>query len=657
MRCLLWLSISFLLSACGALPPRHPALLDAALPELLPVRAFVANTDYQGGYQISPDGRKLAWMGVHGLGPAIFVKTLGQDDVRALKLYSPDFRWAGDSRHLLLRKDRQGDENYHVWRVDSEADGDAPIDLTPFERTRAEINALDPAGEFALIAHNRRDPRLFDLYRIDLKTGASALLAENPGNVAAWIADPEAGLRARVLYRGEEQWLEILDGGSWRRIYAWTVTDTVEVLSVVPGRGLAWLRSNRGRDKVALVSVATADGAETVWRTDPDVDIAEVGISQLTGEPTYTLAHPDYPRLEIFDPILGAGLEAWRRQAMSPSAPFLGIELLSADRRQDKLVVSAYDHAGKRYFLWDRPSGSATSLGGDPLARHGEALAPIRPIAFESRDGLTLHGYLTLPRGVKPERLPLVLLVHGGPFARNLWADPDFAADARRVQFLANRGYAVLQVNYRGSTGYGRKFFEAAVGEFGGRMQDDLLDAVAWSIRAGYADPGHIAIMGASYGGYATLTALTRTPGTFACGVDIFGPSDLVSLLEDFPPYWQSALPTWHRFVGNPSLPEERRRLADRSPLPKASELERPLLVIQGTGDVRSAVDQSERMVAALRAAGKPVEYMRIAGMGHGSWHWPHNLRMYRRMEDFLNRCLGGRRGGFDYFELAAWAL
>lgn len=429
------------------------------------------------------------------------------------------------------------------------------------------------------------------------------------------------------------------------------------MLSIDAERDRIWLRSNRGRDKVAVVAISTGDGAETVFYEDPAVDVGEVGISRLSGDPAYAATYPDYPRLEVFDGELRERLRTWRSKLMDAPGQVRGVEVLSADRCEENIVIAAYDHSGKRYYLWNRLTGADPLLGSDALRRHAHALAPIKPVSFASRDGLTLHGYLTLPQGVPPHRLPLVLLVHGGPWARDLWAAPDVTADALRVQFLANRGYAVLQVNYRGSTGYGRKFHEAAIGEFGGAMQEDLLDAVAWAIREGYADAERVAIMGASYGGYATLAALSQAPRTFACGVDMFGPSDLVSLLEEFPPYWRHALPMWHRLVGNPAVPQQRRRLADRSPLGNAARIERPLLIIQGTGDVRSTVEQSDRMVDALRAAGKPVQYLRIAGMGHGTWHWPHNLRIFRAAEDFLGDCLGGRNRGFDYFELAAWAL
>jgi dipeptidyl aminopeptidase/acylaminoacyl peptidase len=243
----------------------------------------------------------------------------------------------------------------------------------------------------------------------------------------------------------------------------------------------------------------------------------------------------------------------------------------------------------------------------------------------------------------------MVLLVHGGPFARDIWKFN------RQVQFLANRGYAVLQVNYRGSSGYGRAFLDAINGEVAAKMQDDLLDGVNWAIRQGIADPQHIAIMGRSFGGYATLVGLTKTPETFACGVDIFGPSDLESLSRNFPPYWEPYMYRWFKAVGNPDNAADRQAMHDKSPLYFADRVQRPLLIVQGANDVRVRQQQGERMVEALHVAGKPVEYLLLSGEGHRIRHWKSRLKLYRKVEDFLAACLGGRSSGFDYYELGAW--
>lgn len=645
------------LVGCAELPVRHPALTTDSLPELLPVRAFVAPTDYKGGYQISPDGQKIAWVAVQGISAAIFVKTIGQDDTRALNLYSPGFTWAGDSRHLLISKDRNGDENHHIWLIDTDPAGREPRDLTPFAPSRNGVLAVPRTGDHILITSNRRDNRWFEPYKIDLATGADSLLAENPGDVSDWIADRNDNLRGRIRTAGDMLHLDILDEATWKPIYAWTSNDSVDVLDINLAQQKVWLRSNRGRDKAALISLSMPDGIESVMFEDSKVDVSDVGFSQATGNPIFATTYPDHPRLHVFDVGLRSDLDMLLpKLTKKPSGP-LGIDITSADRRDERMVVSWYDHTGKRFYLWNRKTGASEFLGNDHMVKHADALAPIAPVTITARDGLALSGYLTLPRVSTARHLPMVLLVHGGPWARNLWADPDFPPDALRVQFLANRGYAVLQVNFRGSTGYGRRFQEAGVRQFGAAMQDDLDDAADWAIREGYADPSKIAIMGASYGGYATLMGLSRSPSRFACGVNLFGPTDLAALLKDFPPYWSHGLPLWHRFVGNPADPTDLAQLAQRSPLSHVAKIDRPLLVIQGGGDVRVGVSQSDRLVAAMRDAGKPVEFLKIDGMGHLSSHWTQDLRMFRRIEDFLGQCLGGRSSGFDYYQLAAWAM
>jgi dipeptidyl aminopeptidase/acylaminoacyl peptidase len=266
-----------------------------------------------------------------------------------------------------------------------------------------------------------------------------------------------------------------------------------------------------------------------------------------------------------------------------------------------------------------------------------------------------LHGYLTLPRGPKPEGLPMVLLVHGGPWVRDRWGQEQ--ASRGLQQFLANRGYAVLQVNYRGSSGYGRAFMEKAIGEFAGKMHDDLIDGVRWAVGTGIADPRRVAIYGASYGGYSALVGATFTPEVFACAVDVVGVSDLGRLLETAPPYWELGLAWWRRYVGDPANAADRKVMDARSPVFFAHRAQRPILVMHGVNDPRVKLEQSERMVDALRRAGKAVDLVTFRGDGHGNQKWANNLTMYRKTEDFLATCLGGRSSGFDYYQLGAWAF
>jgi dipeptidyl aminopeptidase/acylaminoacyl peptidase len=293
-------------------------------------------------------------------------------------------------------------------------------------------------------------------------------------------------------------------------------------------------------------------------------------------------------------------------------------------------------------------------LGEDTRSRL-HAFSPLpeqRPITLQSRDGLPLHGYLTLPYGMEAKKLPTVLYVHGGPWARDTWLNGD-----PMVPFLANRGYAVLQVNYRGSSGYGRVFQEAAQGEFAGKMHTDLLDGVDYLVQQGITDPGKVAIMGASYGGYASLVGMTFTPERFACGISFVGMSDLASLVENAPPYWELSKPLWTKYVGDPSKPEARAVMNSKSPLYFADKVQAPLLILHGANDARVKLDQSTRMVDALTLAGKKVDFHVFKNAGHGDYSWSNRLTYYRKTEDFLAQCLGGRSNGFDYYQLASWAL
>jgi dipeptidyl aminopeptidase/acylaminoacyl peptidase len=313
-----------------------------------------------------------------------------------------------------------------------------------------------------------------------------------------------------------------------------------------------------------------------------------------------------------------------------------------------------YTHATRRYYLLDRESKRHSLLGESRSAQFGSALVEPQPVEIEARDGLKLPGYLLRAPASSARPLPLVLLVHGGPWGRVVWSDPDHSEDLLRAQFLANRGYAVLVVNYRGSTGYGQSFTLAAVGEFGGKMQDDLFDAVRWAIARGIADPDRIAVMGYSYGGYATLMALAQQPRQFACGIDIAGPTDLAKLIETFPPYWEFGLSHWYGYVGDPAVTADRERMAQVSPLNLADRFERPLLIIQGEKDVRVPPQQSTAMVEALRKAGKNVEYVAFQDLGHSLGYWAHHLGVLRKSERFLADCLGGRAALFDPLEWVA---
>ena len=643
-----------------AVAPRHAALQGDTLPPLIPVRAFVANTRSVGDHQLSPDGRQLGWIGVHGTGPALFVRPVDADGQPAGvdRLVMPGlggFRWAQDSRHILYHRDQGGNENYHLMVLDTLASEPRPRNLTPFPGVAARLHQLledDP--EQVLVLHNRRDRRFFDLYQLHIGTGREMLVQRNPGDAQSVVTDRSGRVVGVVRKQGEQVRLFASFSGDIAEapeVLRWHSDDLVTVVGPDPQRRGFYLLSNHGRDRRALVHLDLATGQQQVLQEDPDVDIDGVWLDPRRRTPLAALSHPGHQRIHALDAEWARDLDRF----FAPSQRPRSLTLLSLTGDGRRMTVRTDTDDTRQFLLLDRHTGRTTELAQGTANAYRGQLGVTQPVRLTARDGLPLHGYLTLPPGHDRRAPgPMVLHVHGGPWARDHWGN-----GLGSVQFLVNRGYAVLQVNYRGSTGYGKRHQLAAVGEFAGKMHDDLLDAVDWAVAQGVADPQRVAIMGASYGGYATLVGLTFTPERFACGVDTVGVSDLVSLVENVPPYWEPNMQIWHRYVGNPAIPAEREAMKARSPVHRTAEITKPLLVIQTTNDVRVRQDQSDTVVNAMRARGQPVEYLLLSGAGHlsQSWSWGQRLRAQRRVEDFLGACLGGRSGGFDYFELAAWAF
>ena len=636
-----------LLNSC-ATAPSHPTLKEAQLPEQIPLRHLVVNRETKFGYQISPDGRQLGWIAVKKTRLTIHLKKIGEDDVTTIIPASPGnvygFVWTPDSRRLLYWQDQAGNENYHIYLTDINSPAQKSIDLTPFENTRAGIHRIirtDP--EHVLITHNQRDKAVFDLYRLNLNTREQTLVAVNSGDVLTWITDDEGHLRARIRKdKDEMRSLEVRyhPDNTWKPLIKWGLEESAWFLSFTADNRNMWMLSNRGRDRLSLVQMDLETGNEKLIYEDPQVDLSYILISYLTKKPLLAASFPNYQKLHFFDSEVES--DANRLLEKKP----MGLRVGSADYNERLLTVSAYTDKGSEYYLFNRDTRERVLLHRNPISKYNDYLSTVKPVSFPSRDGLTLHGYLTLPKTTTGGRLPMVLFVHGGPWARDYWGYRS------TVQLLANRGYAVLQVNYRGSTGYGRAFKEAAVGEFAGKMHTDLIDGVQWAINEGIADPEKIAIYGHSYGGYATLVGLTFTPNTFACGVDVYGVSNLVSFTESVPQYWKNWMPFWYKYVGNPNKPEERPQMEARSPLFLVDQITRPLLIVQGANDARVKQRESDQIVAALRQTGKEVEYILFPDEGHSIRKWQNRMVFYRKLEDFLAEHLGGRSAGFDLYEL-----
>lgn len=652
-----WLALVLVLAAlagCTA-PADHPALKDAPLPPLVQAHHYAYRPHVQSGYQLSPDGRKLAWVGPSYLRSALFVRNNESGEVRRYPLLTGSFQWTPDSRRLLsVSTDTSGAENSHIFMLDIGDPAAKPVDLTPYPGVKASIHQMLAATPSQLLVyHNRRDKTVFDLYRIDLDTHKETLVARNPGNAVAPVTTASGNFQG---WQTSREALRSTEERARPRIERQPALlkeadETFKTLGAKADGTLVWALSNRGRERVALVAMHPTLQWETALFEDPHVDVTKVTMSRVTGEPLIAYAQPGLPKTAILDAQLRTDLEGLIKA--QGSEPF-GIEIVSNDASENRMVILVYNHLTQRYYLLDRAKRSHSLLAEIASGSDAQAPADLRTVTINSRDNLPLHGYLTLPRGVAGKRLPMVLWVHGGPWQRT--GNPYRSMDADEARFLANRGYAVLQVDFRGSTGYGKHFQKAAIGEFAGKMQDDLLDAVRWAVDKGVADPARVAIMGWSYGGYAAMVGMTMTPETFACGISLAGPTDLATLIEAFPPYWTADLSQWKDFVGNPAITQDREEMTRKSPLTHAAKLQRPLLIVHGAKDVRVRIDQSERMVDALKRAGKPVEYLPIADMGHGAQWWVHRLAFLRKTEDFLHRCLGGRASRFDPYDAVAWA-
>lgn len=644
--------LGILFCSCST-APKHLSLRNAKLPDLVPIREFFINTDSNFGYRVSPDGKKIAWIGVKNRRTTIFYRTIGKNDIKVIDTHSQRniyaLYWVQDNQQILYHQDQKGNENYHIYLVDTKDPAKRPIDLTPFEETRAGIHRIIRADpDHILIEHNQRDKSCFDLYKVNLKTHQQVMVAQNPGDVFNWITDDDGNLLARVKKEANKK--RVLEfslplQNTWEKIITWNLGDTVSVLGFTHDKKGMWMTSNRGLDRVALVLLDIKTGKENLIYEDSQVDIQTVQTSYLTKKPLLALSNPDYPKLHFFDSKLKAELNDFQQQGK------VGLNIMSVDNQERLLTLSVYTDKGVDYYLFNRDNRKKVLLGRHAISPYAQFLSRMQPISFKSRDGLTLNGYLTLPKGTSGKKLPIVLYVHGGPWSRDLWGYNS------TVQFLANRGYAVLQINYRGSIGYGRAFEEAAVGEFAGKMHDDLIDGVQWVIQQGIADPNKVGIYGGSYGGYATLVGLTFTPETFACGVDVVGPSNLVSLMESVPKYWKPWMEQWYKYVGDPNNPDDRRIMEVKSPLFQVAQIKRPLLIAQGGNDPRVKQNESDQIVSALRKSGKDVEYILFPDEGHGFRHWKNRLVFYRKVEDFFANHLGGRSAGFDYYELGLFVF
>ncbi len=611
---------------------------------LLPRDILFGNPD-RASVQISPDGAHLAWLApVDGV---LNVWVAPRVDPAAARAVTRDrdrgirsFHWAYVAGLLLYIQDRNGDENWRLHAVDIESGADR--DLTPFEGATAWIVARSPKRPSeVVIGLNNRDPQWHDIYRLDIRTGAMELLLQHDRFATVGVDDdyrlrmattmtPDGGVD--VFRPSGDDWQ------AWERIPAADALTTHLVGFDATGR-LMYRIDSRGRDTAALVEVDTETQATRVLAEDARADAADLLRHPTSRQPQAAAFVYDRKRWQVLDPGIQADLDHLRGLVDGEAE-------ITSRSLDDRWWVVAYvvDDGPVRYYLYDRGEREARFLFTSRPALEGLPQVKLHSTVIKARDGLDLVAYYSLPPGSagdgggRPDRpVPLVLIPHGGPWARDTWGWNPWH------QWLANRGYAVLSVNFRASTGFGKAFANAGDLEWGGAIMADQQDAVAWAIAAGIADPARVAVLGGSFGGYSTLAGLTFTPELFACGVDIVGPSNLITLLESIPPYWKPMLELFTTRVGDHRTEEGRALLTAHSPLTYVDRIRRPLLIGQGAHDPRVKQAESDQIVAAMQTHGIPVTYVLYPDEGHGFARPENRLSFFAIAEAFLARCLGGR--------------
>jgi dipeptidyl aminopeptidase/acylaminoacyl peptidase len=612
--------------------------------ELIPRQVLFGNPE-RVSPRISPDGTQLAWIAPSNgvlnvwVAPASPGQAAGID-WSAARVVTDDtdrgirmFAWAHDGRHLLYLQDTGGDENWRLHDVDLVTM--QRRDLTPFDNVQTQLIAAEKKFPTELlIGLNRDNPQLHDVYRLDLTAGELTKEVENPGFVG-WVADSQLVVRAGVAPQPDGSMVVMVrDSASqdWRPLLTIPAEDALTSQPVAfseDGRTMLAL-SSVGTNTGRLVRLDLATGDAEVLAEDPEADVTDIRLHPDTREPQIVTFLKDRSEYRVLDPDVADDLAAIR--ALHPGDPSFDD---ADDADSTWLVGFTNDSGAVPFFSFDRENRTGKFLFETRPELSRYELAPMEPFSFTARDGLTIHGYATFPPGAGRTGLPMVLNVHGGPWARDAWG---FNPEA---QWLANRGYLCVQVNFRGSTGYGKAFVNAGDREWGGRMHDDLVDAVAFATGQGWADPARVAIYGGSYGGYAALAGAAFTPELFRCAVDIVGPSNLKTLIETIPPYWAPMVSQFHRAVGDPAKDAD--FLWSRSPLSRADNISIPLLIAQGANDPRVKQAESEQIVAALKRAGIDHEYMLFPDEGHGFAKPENRLRFYAAAERFLAKHLGGR--------------
>jgi dipeptidyl aminopeptidase/acylaminoacyl peptidase len=624
------------LMAAGTLSARPRA----ADPELIPRTVFFGNPD-RINVQISPDGTRLSYLAPHEGVLNVWMQTIGQDDAkpvtrsatRPIRVYF----WSWNGEQIIYRQDRNGDENFHLYAVDLKTGEE--LDLTPQEGVQARLVAHDRNfPDDILVAINNRDPSLHDIWNVNTRTGQSEMVFQSDGGYVEFMADSQYQVRVACKVDPRTGGLECdardSNGEPWYELARWSLedADTSGPIGLSRDGQTIYLMDSRGRNTGGLHAFWVGDKngpTYTQLAFSEKADLDDVVVDPVSGRPQAAIFEYARKEWQIIDHSIDADLA--RLKEISEG----DFTIVSRDRNDAIWVVNYLrDDGPAKYYLYDRGTRQSTFLFSNRDELEGLPLARMQPVIIKARDGLNMVSYLTVPRGKSNNRVPMVLLVHGGPWARDRWGYNGLH------QWLANRGYAVLSVNYRGSTGFGKAYLNAGNREWAGKMHNDLIDAVNWAVQQKIADPDRVAIMGASYGGYAALVGLTFTPDFFAAGVDIVGPSHVRTLLETIPPYWKPVLSKFETRVGSLSEPEF---LDQISPLNRVDAIKKPLLIGQGQNDPRVKESESKQIVEAMQRKGLPVTYVLFPDEGHGFARPENNMAFFALTEAFLAKHVGGR--------------
>ncbi len=608
----------------------------AAVPPLLPMEDFFRNPE-NSAFSISPDGKWLAFARPWQHRMNVYVREISTGNEKRITSATErdiaGFFWKGNGK-IVFAQDTGGDENFHVYITDIHEGGE-PIDLTPFDKVKAGVlDDLEDDPIHMLIDMNRNNPEVFDVYRCNVNTGELELVAENPGNITGWMTDHDGKLRVAartdgvnetLLYRSDES-------QDFRELMTLNFKETFSPALFAYDNKLMYVVSNLSTDKAAIYTYdpETNKTLDLVFSHD-EVDAGGIMHSKkrriITGV-SYTTDKRHYKFFDKEREELQKTLDAF----------FPGLEAAAVDTDDDeqRYIVRTYsDRTRGAYYLFDRRDNSIQKLADLSTWIKADQMSPMKAISFTARDGIKINGYITLPLGVEPKNLPLVVIPHGGPSGRDTWG---FDSEA---QFLANRGIAVLQVNFRGSTGYGKSFWQAGFKQWGRKMQDDVTDGVQWAVNEGIADRSRLAIYGGSYGGYSALAGATFTPYLYACAVSYVGPSNLFTMLESIPPYWKPFIDMEYEMIGDPSADKE--LLREVSPVFHADNIRIPLFVAQGANDPRVNKAESDQIVEAVRRSGREVVYMVKDNEGHGFRNEENRFDFYRELEAFFRKHLGSR--------------